>query len=1057
MFISSLKSVFSGAIQRTSLRTFMTVPFILLIAAAVGLTECLSLLSGTKAIVLCLVVLGVATIAGFLVLGRIANPILRLNAAAKSFAGGELTSTIAVEGPRELCELANSFNTMAARLREHIDNLEQKVAERTARIATVNQALARSEKEHRELFEHLRDAFVSTTMDGKFSKCNAAFEQMVGYSLEELRSMTQEDITPRKWHDFESGVILEEILDHGYSKIYEKEIIRNGGAVIPVELHNHLLRDDHDKPIGMWALVRDISDRKLAEEALRESERFYMGIIEFLPDATFVIDLGGKVIAWNRAIEDMTGVLKKDMVGKGEFAYAVPFYGKSRPILIDLVFHTDKEASQSYDLFEKKGDTLYAEAHVPMTCQRKGACLWAKASPLFDANGKLIGAIQSIRDITDYRLAEENLKQTRDYLENVLENSPDAVGIVNEHGRFLKWNRVATEIFGYTFEEIQGKLSFDLYTDQVELREMLTELRSKGFVKNREMQLKRRDGGIVPVELSLSLLKADGGSSAGSVCVARDLSDQKKLLNALRTTNEQLVQEIAERKKAEEALGESENTYRAIFENTGTATVILEEDTTISLANAQYEKLSGYSIEEIEGNMSWTEFVADGDMKRMREFHAQRRLDPESAPAQYEFNFVDRQGDVRNVLLTVGMIPGTNRSVASLLDITELRKMEEELVRAQKLESVGILAGGLAHDFNNLLGIILGNISLAQMDMSPATQIFKALKAAEKAVCDSRALTQQLITFSLGGAPVRRIESIQEILEGAVNLALAGSNLRCEFRSNEDLWRINCDSEQIRQVLMSLLMNAREAMPEGGIIEVAATNLQLPEGEILSLKGGKYVRISLTDHGTGIPEAHLGRIFDPYFSTKERGTQKGMGLGLTIAYSIVKRHEGHISVISQEGTGTTFHIYLPAFESSLAKKVDWEERPELGKGRVLFMDDEDMFRELATRMLSFIGYEVELAKDGAEAIRLFQSGRGSGKPFDVVILDLTVPGGMGGKEAIRELVRIDPSVKAIVSSGHAEDPVISNFEAFGFVAVLRKPYHLRDLRELLKDVMARIN
>jgi PAS domain S-box-containing protein len=916
MLTRSRKSLLSGAIRRTSLRTFLTVPFILLVAVAVGLTEYLSLHTGTKALVLCLVVLGSAAIVGFLVLGRIAGPILRLNAAAKSFAKGELTPTIIVEGPRELCELAGSFNTMASRLREHINNLEQKAAERTARIAAVNQELARSEKEHRELFEHLRDGFVATNMDGKFSRCNAVFQQMVGYSLEELQDMTYEDITPRKWHDFESDVIRKEVLDHGYSRVYEKETIRKDGAVFPVELSVHLFRDDHGKPTGMWALVRDISDRKRAEEALREGERFHMGIIEFLPDATFVIDLDGKVIAWNRAMEDMTGVLKKDILGKGDFVYAVPFYGKPRPILIDLVFRMDKDTSQLYILMEKKGDTLYSEAYVPMTYQGKGAYLWAKASPLFDADGKLIGAVQSIRDITDYRLAEENLKQTRDYLENVLEYSPDAIGIVDEHGRFVKWNGMATEIFGYTFEEIRGKSAFDLYADEDELREMLTALRSDGSAKDHEMKLKRRDGGIVPVELSISLLKADDGRTLGSVCVARDLSDQKKLLNALKATNDQLLEEIAEREKAEQALRESENAYRAIFENTGTATVILEEDTTISLANAQFERPSGYSSKEIEGRMSWTEFAAEGDLKRMREFHDQRRLGPGNVSAQYQLSFADRQGDVKNVLMTVGMIPGSRRCVASLLDITEHKKMESELLRAQKLESLGIIAGGLAHDFNNLLGIILGNISLAQMDVSLGTDVFKMLKAAEKAVRDSRDLTQQLITFSSGGAPVRRTESIKEILEGSVNLALAGSEVRCWFRFDEDLWRVNCDSEQMRQALINLLINAREAMPHGGEIEVEAENLQLVENEISSLKGGRYVRISLKDHGPGIPEAHLGKIFDAYFSTKERGAQKGMGLGLSIAYSIVKRHKGHISVTSREGKGTTFQFYLPALERS---------------------------------------------------------------------------------------------------------------------------------------------
>jgi two-component system, sensor histidine kinase and response regulator len=431
-------------------------------------------------------------------------------------------------------------------------------------------------------------------------------------------------------------------------------------------------------------LEREIKERRQSEDALHESERRLADILEFLPDATLVIDCEGKVMAWNRAIERMTGVLKEDIVGRGDYAYGVPFYGTPRPILIDLVFKTDEEIKEKYDFVEKKGDNLYAETFAPLTYQGKGAFLWGQASPLTDAKGNLVGAIESIRDISEYRVAQQNLTQTRDYLENVLENSPDAITMVDEHGRFIKWNRMASEIMGYTFEEIQGSSAFEIYADEDELKEMLTALRSDGAVKGREMRLRRKDGGIVPVELSLSLLRGDGGKALGSVCVARDLSVQKKLLKALGETNEQLLQEIAERKKVENALRESENAYRTIFENTGTATVIVEEDMTISLANAQCEKISSYSKAEIEGSMRWTDWVQEDDLKKMRAYHALRRLDPKSAPTQFEVSFVDRQGGIKNVLLTVRMIPGTTKSVVSLLDVTERGRAEEALRESER-------------------------------------------------------------------------------------------------------------------------------------------------------------------------------------------------------------------------------------------------------------------------------------------------------------------------------------------------------------------------------------
>jgi PAS domain S-box-containing protein len=283
-----------------------------------------------------------------------------------------------------------------------------------------------------------------------------------------------------------------------------------------------------------------------------------------LPDPTLVIDVTGKVTAWNQAMECMTGVQKEEIVGKGDFAYAVPFYGEPRPILIDLVFKSDREMEEEYHYVERKGDTLYAEVFAPKTYQGKGAYLWGQASPLFDAVRNRIGAIESIRDITEYRVTKQNLIQTKDYLENVLENSPHAVVIVNNHGRFIKWNRMATNIFGYTLEEMQGKLAFDFYADEDELQEMLTQLRSEGFVKSREMKLRRKNGGIVPFELSLSLLRSEEGKVLGSVCVARDLSEQKKLLNTLKQTNEQLLEEIAERTMMGKALLEAKEEAEAL-------------------------------------------------------------------------------------------------------------------------------------------------------------------------------------------------------------------------------------------------------------------------------------------------------------------------------------------------------------------------------------------------------------------------------------------------------------------------------------------------------------
>jgi PAS domain S-box-containing protein len=391
--------------------------------------------------------------------------------------------------------------------------------------------------------------------------------------------------------------------------------------------------------------------------------------------------------------------------------------------------------------------------------------------------------------------------------------------------------------------------------------------------------------------------------------------------------------------------------------------------------------------------------------------------------------------------------------VLMLHDVTERKKMEEELLKAQKLESTGTLAGGIAHDFNNLLTAILGNISLAQIHLKPGDKIFKMLSKAEKSCMKAKNLTQQLITFAKGEAPVKKTESLQSVVKDAVNYALSGSNVKCQFDVPEDLWPVNCDEGQIIQMLTNIVINAVEAMPEGGIMKVKAKNEHLAYDNP-PLPKGSYIRLSIKDHGTGIPQEHLSKIFDPYFSTKQRGTLKGMGLGLSIAYSIARKHDGHIWAESKPGGGATFHVLLPAFGEKAPEVRKQEGKPIPGSGKILIMDDEDLVRDIAGKILKYLGYEVKYSKEGEDAIEQFKKARKSGKPFDAVILDLTIPGGMGGKDAIEKLREIDKGIKAIISSGYSEDPIISNYRDYGFSGVVSKPYTTEQLSKVLHDVLS---
>ncbi len=382
-------------------------------------------------------------------------------------------------------------------------------------------------------------------------------------------------------------------------------------------------------------------------------------------------------------------------------------------------------------------------------------------------------------------------------------------------------------------------------------------------------------------------------------------------------------------------------------------------------------------------------------------------------------------------------------------DVSEKKRTEEEIIKAQKIDSLGILAGGIAHDFNNLLTGILGNITLAQKFLDGDHRAFQRLDSAAKASIRAQDLTRQLLTFSQGGAPIKKTSSIAELLRDSVIFALRGSNVNCEFHFAEDLWPIEIDEGQMNQVINNLVINAVQAMPQGGTLEVRAVNMVVSNAQGLPLKPGKYAKIAISDDGLGIPQQHVDKIFDPYFTTKK----KGSGLGLATCYSVIKKHDGHINVKSEVGVGTTFYFYLPASFKFLGAK-DADEKPHAqSKGRILVMDDEELVRDLARELLQVLGYETALAKDGTETIAVYENTFRSGRPFDAVIMDLTIPGGMGGKETIQRLLRIDPKVKAIVSSGYSNDPVMAEYDVHGFRGVLPKPYNADDLATILSQVL----
>jgi len=384
-------------------------------------------------------------------------------------------------------------------------------------------------------------------------------------------------------------------------------------------------------------------------------------------------------------------------------------------------------------------------------------------------------------------------------------------------------------------------------------------------------------------------------------------------------------------------------------------------------------------------------------------------------------------------------------------DVTEHERLEQELVRAARLESVGVLAGGIAHDFNNILTAVMGNLALALLDAGNSAEASERLRAAEKATLRARDLTQQLLTFAKGGDPVREAVQLATVIRETTDFALHGSSVKAIYHLPVDLWPADVDKGQIARVVQNLVINSIQAMPAGGTLRLAACNEPAGEGHRSGLAPGDYIQLTIADTGEGISAEHLPRIFDPYFTTKRSGS----GLGLAAVYSIVKKHAGHISAESTVGQGTTFSLWLPAVRTApvAAAELPPATRAKFA-GRVLFMDDEETIRQMATLLLKRLGFEVECAEEGAEAVEKFRAAHAAGRPFTVVVMDLTVPGGMGGREAIGQLRAIDPQVKAIVSSGYSSDPVLANFRAHGFCSVVAKPYRIEDFTRALREALA---
>jgi PAS domain S-box-containing protein len=515
--------------------------------------------------------------------------------------------------------------------------------------------------------------------------------------------------------------------------------------------------------------------------------------------------------------------------------------------------------------------------------------------------------------------------------------------------------------------------------------------------------------------------------------------------------------DITARREAEQALAAEKERLAVTLGSMSEGVITIDSDARVMFINRAAAEMVQCSTEEAVGREVTEIFILkSATTGHDTELPVAEVLKGE-AHAELPSQTLIRGREGRMRLVEGRLVPVANVSskrVGAVLvfrDITERQRMEEKLQNAAKMESIGLLAGGIAHDFNNILTAVLSNLTLLELDLEEMPEQAAMLSEAVLATKRAAELTLQLLTFSKGGDPVRTAVQLPEVIKEAATFSHRGSGVKSEFDMPAGLWAADVDKGQISQVIQNLVINATQAMRDGGTLRIAASNEHIPVGSHAVLAEGDYIRISVTDTGAGIPAQHIGKIFDPYFTTKLHGH----GLGLATVFSIVKRHQGHIEVSSVIGQGSSFTFWLPAAKDSLAAHNPPAAFPKSGpSGRVLFMDDEEPILKMAEKLMRRMGLHFESVADGSAAIERYRTAKESGRPFDLVVMDLTIPGGIGGREAISVLRAYDPKVRAIVSSGYSSDLAMSDFRKHGFCGMVAKPYDVAELASVIRRVLS---
>ncbi|RJQ68776.1 MAG: PAS domain S-box protein [Desulfobacteraceae bacterium] len=883
-------------------------------------------------------------------------------------------------------------------------------------LKLVQSELRQSNERFGTILENISEGYYEVDLRGNFTFFNHAMEVITGYSHEELMGMNYRAYTPPEDAKRVAKGFNEVFSTSCSGKIVDYAIARKDGAMVLVESSASMLRDASGRPIGFYGILRDRTERKKAEDAMRQSEESYRQLLDMAPDSISVTRVDdGRFMQVNDVFCKRTGYKAEEVIGRTASELGIYVDPTSRKRIFEALRQRGRIESMEIKFRSKSGHMLDNLISARPIKYRDQDCLLAVTT-----------------NIGSLKQAQSALRQSEEKYRQILETMEEGYYELDLRGNFTYFNESMRRLHGYPAEELMGmNYRKYLYPERAQKnRKAFMEIYETGVsVKISEYEIIRKDGSVRLAEMSSYPLKDSAGNTIGFWGISRDRTAQKQ---------------------AELALQKSEEQYRLLVQNANDG-IYITQDGRIKFFNPKTLAISGYTAQEMF-EMAFLDLVHPED-KQMFELH-RRKLEQEHMPEVFSFRILNKEAEELWVDLSVISISWEGRPAALnfLRDITLQKKMEALLLQSRKMEAVGTLAGGIAHDFNNLLMGIQGNTSLAMLDIGKEHAIYDKLKSIEQYVKAGANLTKQLLGTARGGKYEVRPTDLNKVADASADLFGRTHKEICIHKKlHEALWTVEVDKGQIEQVLLNLYVNAWHAMPESGHLYIETHNVFLEDFYVqpYGLQPGKYVKLSVTDTGIGIDPRDLKRIFDPFFTT--RSMSRGTGLGLASAYGIVSNHGGIITVYSEKGSGTTFCIYLPASEKSAVAYVEPKMEIHTGRETILFVDDEEGIVEIGNLILQKLGYKVITAKSGAEAVAAYRQKK---EVIDLVLLDMIMPG-MSGGETFNELKSLNADVKVVLSSGYSINGQAKNIIDRGCKGFIQKPFSMQDLSLKLRQVLDR--